>query len=195
MTIIQDGATGDTAEVTKNHKLKTISEQHALQHENSWETGQTYQVIGTATIANATTTVLHLKNTDTTRRLVVSFMRVQAIDPAGGTAAPAAANYFSVGVGDTVSSGGSAVTPVNVNRTSGNAAAVTATASGPTMGGGFAEIDRWYLDSDGGSSKYDKMGSVILGLNDTLDIRFTSDNTSGTAYARVTFMMIDNDRS
>ena len=37
---------------------------------------------------------------------------------------------------------------------------------------------------------FNKQGSVIVGQNDTLEIRVVSDHTAGTAYARVTFMMI-----
>jgi hypothetical protein len=192
--IIQDPATGIAAEVNGDQKLITISEQHALQHENAWYKENTYQVVGTVTIANATTTVLHIKNTDSTRKMVISYIRVQAIDPAGGTSPPAAVNYFSLGLNQTVSSGGSAVTPVNTNAGSGRVASVTATHNGPTVAGTLAELDRWYLSADGGTETWNKEGSIILGLNDTFGINFTSDNTSGTAYARVTFMMIDNNR-
>ncbi len=191
---IQDPTTGDVARVSNQGQLKGVVESHELQHQNSWVNENTYQVIGDVTIANATTTVLHIKNTDSERKVVISFVRVQAIDPAGGTAPPAAANYFQLGINETVSSGGTAVTPVNVNAGSGKTASVTTTDNGPTMGGTFAEIDRWYLDADAGSQIWNKQGSVILGLNDTFSVRFVSDNTSGTAYARITFMMIENDR-
>jgi hypothetical protein len=194
MAVIRDPSTDRAAVVNFEGKLFTISETHSLQHENSWYNENTYQVIGDVTLANATTTVLHLKNTDATRNLVISYVRVQAIDPTGGTAPPAAANYFQLGLDETVSSGGTAVTPVNVNAGSGRVADVTATDNGPTMAGTFAELDRWYLDSDGGAQTWNKEGSIILGLNDTFSVRVVSDNTGGTAYARVTFMMIERDR-
>ena len=194
MAVIRDAGTDRAAKINSDGKLFTISENHALQHENSWYKEDTYQVIGDVTLANATTTVLHIKNTDATKNLVVSYVRVQAIDPSGGTAPPAAANYFQLGLNETVTSGGTAVTPVNVNAISGKVADVTATDNGPTMGGTFAEIDRWYLDADGGSNTFRKEGSIILGLNDTFSVRVVSDNTGGTAYARITFMMIDKNR-
>lgn len=191
--LIKNNSDGYTTEVTPEGQLKVEAEIHELQHHEARVQEQTYQVIGTATIANATTTVLHLKNNDPERDMVVSSIRLQSIDPSGGTAPPAAANFFSIGYDRTISSGGSAVTPVNTNAASGKVAAGTFTDSGPTMTGTFKELDRWYLDSDGGTNTFNNQGSLILKINDTLEIRFTSDNTSGTAYARVTFMMIGED--
>ncbi len=189
--ILKNNTNGTTVGVSPENQLQVVAESKSLQHFISQEKQNTYQVIGTATIANATTTVLHLKNTDSERDLVISYIRVQTIDAASGTALPSANTYFDIGLDRTVSSGGSAVTPVNVNASSGKTASVTATAAGPTMAGTFAEIDRWYCDADAGSNTFRKDGSIILGLNDTIEVRLTSDHTSGTAYARITFMMID----
>ncbi len=189
--LLKNNTDGTTVGVSKDNQLKVLAESQSLQHFVSLNEQNTYQVIGTATIANATTTVLHIKNDDPDKWLVVTYMRVQTIDAASGTALPSANTYFDIGFDRTVSSGGSAVTPVNMNAASGKVASITATAAGPTMAGTFAEIDRWYCDADAGAQVYKKEGSLILGLTDTLEIRLTSDHTSGTAYARVTFMMIE----
>jgi hypothetical protein len=189
---IKNHSDGTTAGVTTENQLEVQSESHSLQHHVSSRNENAYQVWDTTTLTNGTKTVLHLKNGDSAKKLVVSYIRLQMIDPSGGTAPPAAANYFDIGFNRTVSSGGDTLTPVNMNAGSGKTATGTFTGNGPTMAGTFAEFDRQYVEADGKMIIYNKDGSAILGLNDTLEIRVTSDNTSGTAYARVTFVMIGN---
>jgi hypothetical protein len=58
--------------------------------------------------------------------------------------------------------------------------------------GVFTQIDRVYTKA-GDQVVYNKQGSIILGLNDTFSIKFVSTGT-GTGAARVTFMMLENDR-
>lgn len=185
---ISNHSDGTMAGVTEDYQLKVRAENQSLQHYISLNNGNAYQVEGTATVANATTTVLHIKNDDPDNDLVITYIRLQVIDPAGGTAPPAAANYWEMGFDRTVSSGGSAATPTNMNRKVGKVAAVTCTDSGPTMTGTHVNADTQYVSGESMVS-YSKDGSPILGLNDTFEIRLTSDNTSGTAYARVTFLM------
>lgn len=189
--ILKNNLNGNTVGVSNNNQLQVTAESKSLQHYISLEEQNTYQVIGTVTIANATTTVLHLKNDDPDKYMVISYIRAQTIDAASGTALPSAATYFDLGYGRTVTSGGASVTAVNTNALSGKVASITATANGPTMAGSFTELDRWYCDADAGSVGYNKEGSLILGLDNTFEVRLTSDHTSGTAYVRVTFMMID----
>lgn len=188
---ISNNDNGTIAAVSNDYQLLTQSEMLSLQHWISRYKSNTYQVIGTATVANSKVTVLHIKNTDSTRFLAVSYLRLAALGLTGGTAPPDVANYFDIGTGRTVSSGGATATPVNTNRSSGRVAVVTATQTAPTMTGTDTLLDRHYLKEQGEEFRYNKEGSVILGLNDTLEISFTSDNTAGTAYARVTFMMLD----
>ncbi len=186
---IEDGTgSGHVAQVTSTNQVKTITESHELQHHISRNFGQSYQVISTDTgITAATQTILHLKNTDTTRKMVISFIRMQAITNTASK--PVVGEYFQMGLGRTVSSGGTEVTPVNVNASSGNVASVVATGVDPTMAGTFSETDRWYNEGNNEHS-YNKQGSHILGLNDTFEVRLVSAGT-GEAYCRITFMMID----
>ena len=191
LQIEDGGGTGRLVKVDDEGQLKVVSESQSLQHHVSKNEGNAYQVIGDFTaINNSTHTILHLKNTDTTKQLVITYMRMQVLDQAGGTAFPAAASRFELGFGRTYSSGGTAVTPVNVNATSGNVASVTAYDNNPTMAGSFTEIDRYYPTAEGDAVTYNKEGSIILGLNDTFEIRIVSDHTSGVAYARITFLML-----
>lgn len=192
---LEDG-TGDgfSAKVNKYNELLTSADSKPIQHVISVRDGQSYQVIGDFTsINNSTHTVLHIKNTSSSRNLVITYIRMQTIDLAGGTAPPSATNYWQIGTGRTVSSGGSTVTPVNVNFSSGNTADVTATDNNPTMSGTFTELDRYYIQSEGDTVTYNKEGSIIIGKDDTLEIRIVASSTSGTAYARVSFYEEDVD--
>lgn len=191
---IEDGTgSGRKVAVTSEFQLKTQAETQQLQHHISRNTGQVYQTVGRETaIAAATQTILHLKNTSTTKNMVITFMRMQLVGEAGGTAVPDPATYFQIGFGRTYSSGGTAVTPVNVNTNSGNVAAITAYDNSPVMAGTFTEIDAWYPDGSA-MQIFNKQGSVILGFNDTIEVRLVTDHTSGLAYARLTSMFIDKE--
>jgi hypothetical protein len=187
--LIEDGTgRGYQVEVTPQNQIRAVSEIHELQHHLSAVEGQVYQIVGEETSVAATTqTVLHIKNTSTDLDMLVSYMRLQLVGESGGTALPAENTYFQIGFGSTYTSGGSEVTPTNMNQGSGNIAPCTAYDSAPTVGGTFTEIDRWYPDGSR-MMVFNKHGSLILGLNNTMEIRLVSDHTDGTAYCRVTAM-------
>lgn len=190
---VEDGkGTGYLAEVNKFNELLVSSNSKPLQHVVSQRDGNAYQVIGDfASINNSTHTILNLKNDSETKNIVITYIRLQTIDLAGGTAPPSALNYWQIGKGRTVSSGGTAVTPVNVNFTSGNTSSVTATDNNPTMSGTFTEIDRYYIESEATPQLYRKEGAIILGKDDAIEIRIISSNTSGTAYTRISYYLED----
>ena len=186
ITIINGNGSPRAAEVTADFQLKVQAEVQELQHFEALS-GLTYQVSSTDTgITAKTQTILHLKNIDPERNCVISFIRMQAITNTASK--PVVGEYFEIGMGETVASGGTATTPTNTNAASGNIASVTATGIDPTMAGTFTQIDKWY-NVGNGQIVYNKQGSIILGLNDTLSIRLLSAGT-GEAYARITFMMI-----
>lgn len=187
---IKNNADGTTAKVSGDNQLFVVSENHELQHHVAWKKEDVYQVISTDTgITAKDQTILHIKNTSSTKNLVISFIRFTDMS---SITTYAAGNYFAMGLDDTVSSGGTTVTPVNTNAQSGRVAEATCTGVDPTMGGTFVEIDRAYTVA-GDQLTYNKQGSIVLGLNDTFSIKFVSTGT-GQATARVTFMMIENDR-
>lgn len=190
---VEDGkGNGYRAAVNKNNELLVSADNKSRQNVVSVRDEQAYQVIGDfASINNATHTILHIKNNSSTKNLVINYIRLQTVDLAGGTAAPSNTLYWQVGTGTTVSSGGSTVTPVNTNFKSGNTSDTTCTDNNPTMSGTFAEIDRYYPQSEADAVVYRKEGSIVLGKDDVLDIRITSTNTSGTGYARVSYYFED----
>jgi hypothetical protein len=77
-----------------------------------------------------------------------------------------------------------------MNRTSGNIASLTCFDESPVMAGTFVQFDKWY-PAAGAMIVYNKQGSIILGLNDTLEIRLVTDHTAGNALVRVTGMFVD----
>lgn len=190
---LEDGhGSGNKVLVNAAGQAATQSEIHELQHHISWNHGQCYQTWGTETaVAAADQCVLHLQNTSSTMKYVVSYMRLEVAGLAGGTALPSVTNYFYIAFNRTYGSGGVAVTPVNMNRASGNVATLTAYNESPTLAGTALEFDRWY-PTDGSMQTYNKHGSLILGLNDTMEISLVSDHTSGHAYARITGFFIND---
>lgn len=188
---IQNHGDGTLLGITKEHQIKARSESHELQHHVSWFAEEAYQAISVDTgITAATQTLLHIKNTSATKNLVLSFVRMQAITNTASK--PVVGEYFEMGLGRTVDSGGTVVTPVNVNALSGKVADAVLTGIDPTMAGTFTAIDRWYNESNN-EQTYNKHGSIILGLNDTFEVRLVSAGT-GEAVVRATFMMLDKDR-
>lgn len=188
--IINDGSgKGYSAKVSDKNRLLVSAKSASAQHEVSHESGQAYQVLGTASLSSGTVPVLHIKNTSSSRDLIVSYIQWQVLDNTGGTTLPNASNYMQLAFDRTYSSGGSAVTATNVNRASGNEAEVTAYDSDPTLSGTAVEVDRWYPAAEGDMHTWNKEGSVILGQGDTLEVSFVGDQSSGTAFARISFYM------
>ena len=189
--IITDGeGTGYTAGVTNENQLKTLAVTHSIQHHNSRVEGNAYQAVGEfGAINNATHTVLHISNLSSSLDLVVTYLRLNVLGLTGGTALPDIATYFQIGFGATVDTGGTLITPVNMNQSSGKAAPVIATDNNPTMAGTFIEIDKWYSEGQGVENTYYKDGSIVLGVGETISVRVTSDHTTGLAYARMSFIM------
>jgi len=186
---IKNNKDGTTAGVTKENQLKTRAEMHALQFHTSFVNGDAYQVIHTDTgITAEDSTVLHIKNTSATKLLAVTYVRVMDL---GSVTTHAVGHHFTLGVGDTVASGGDSITPVNVNQGSGKVAEVTVTAD-PTEGDTFTEIDRVYTVA-GEQNVWRKEGSVILSQGDTFSVKRLSTGT-GAATVRVSFVMLDKDR-
>ena len=192
MTILEDGTgKGYQAKVTPDNELKIAGEFRSIQHNASKINEDAYQVIGTATLASGTVVGLHVKNNSSTKLLAVTYIRHQIIGQAGGTALPNTSNYYSVRFGRTFSSGGTSTIPVNVNNGSGNTSETTVYYNNPTLAGTASEIDRWYTKAEADMNIFIKEGAVILKQGNTLELSYIGDQTSGTLYTRLSFVMID----
>lgn len=185
---LRDGTgKGYLARVAKDNRLQVYSNSASNQHVASEENHGAFQVIGTATLASGTVVALHIKNTNTEDTLVCSYIRHQIIDHAGGTALPNASNYFRVALGRTYSSGGSTATPVNVYSGSGETPGATIYQGAPTLAGTAREIDRWYTKAEADMNTFNKEGALIIPPNQTLELAYVGDQTSGTIYTRLSF--------
>lgn len=176
------------AQVNDANQLEVHASVAQQQHWYSEVKGQAYQVHGiTDTLTSATVPILHLLNTSSDKEVIVTYIRHQVIDT--NATIPATDNYFGVGFGRTYSSGGTAITPTNMNTGSGNAAEVTCYHSTPTLTGTNTEIDRYYNESEASLLIYNKQGSIVIAPNDTLELYYVSTATAGIAYARLSFYM------
>jgi hypothetical protein len=195
---IEDNAGGGAGlRITDENQAKVQSESHELQHHVSINHGQVYQVIGGITnIASGINTALIIKNTSANLKAIISFIRLQVpgLKTWGTTHLPDENTYWQMGRDTLWSSGGVAVEPVNMNFASGNVGDLECYKDGPTVTGTFQAFDEWYPNHD--MMTFNKQGSLILGLNDAIEIRLVTDNaTLQKAYCRVTIMLKKNGNS
>jgi len=184
---IEDGlGTGKLVKVNSNHKLEveavTISEQHNI----AIETQSTFQISGEITIGTSETTVITLKNTHSTKDVIITYIRVMSI----GAAVSNASAYFNVKLGGEYASGGTAITSVNMYTDSPVTATVESYEGSGTaivMGGTPVEIDRNYTANS--MQSYGKEGSVIVPKNSSISITHKGSTVAGTAYARISYYM------
>jgi len=190
---IEDGTgKGYQVKINNENRMEVLSVSQELQHHISRDEQQVYQVVGELTDAiNGTNTVLHIKNNSPTLHGVVSYIRLQTPGASGdGSWLPDKGTYFQIGKDTSYSSNGTAVTPVNMNFISGNIADLTVYKDNPVVTGSFSEFDRWYPNYD--MIEFNKHGSLILGLDDTMEIRLVTDRPAiDIAYCRVTIMLMD----
>jgi hypothetical protein len=172
---IEDGTgNGFQVKINDEHQMAVVSENHELQHHISRLHGQVYQVVGEVSdLWTGTNTLLHINGVS------------------GSDYLPDVGTYFQIGKDTSYSSGGTTVSPVNMNFFSGNAAEVTAYKENPSVTGDFVEFDRWYPSTS--MMTYNKHGSLLLGLNDSIEIRLTTNRPEiPNAWCRVTMMLIKN---
>lgn len=189
---IKDGkGRGYLAGVDINNRLLTTSRTSQIQHSISHNEKQAYQVIGLASLASGSVVGLHIKNSSAVRDLVITYIRHQIISSGGGGTFPDINNYFKISLGREYDSGGAEAIPVNLYRGSGNNAEVVVYQNNPTLVNTAHEIDRWYTKEDGDMNLFEKEGSVIVAPNNTLELSYVGDQTSGSLYTRLSFLMVD----
>lgn len=184
---IEDGTgKGYAVQVTSENAIRGVVESHHIQHHFSRIYGQVYQIPTVYRFVGAGThTLLHMRNTSTINQLGVTYIRLQGVD--FSATLPTSGSYVSVGRDTEYSSGGELLTPVNVNFGSGNQAEAIAYRN-PIVTGTFTEFDRWYVQPNASEERYEKWGSVILGQNDTLEIRLITEMNTGVIHCRITFL-------
>lgn len=195
---IEDGTgTGILAAVSDENLVRTLSETGVTAGHVSNVAGNTYSVIGTATVVSGIVVALHIVNNDPTLIFALDRCLVQGVSISGGTIIPNQGAFFSLGYNRTVSSGGTSSLPTTLNRTAVTIANVTATAGNPNMNAipTFVESHRWYIQANGVAFELirPEVDDIILGRTNTMEVRYTSDNTSGTVIATAKFIMVSPD--
>lgn len=193
MKIESGTGNGKYAGVSSGNRLEVNSVTVPLQHEASKSRNKAFQVWGEATLAAGTVTPLHITNASTTDTCTVTYIRLQVIDPAGGTALPNASNYYEIGTGQTHSSGGTAKTPINMAVGSTVTSGVVAHAGNPTLANTLNVFDKEYIKAEAEMSRYSKEGALVLLPGEAMTVHMVGDHTSGTVYSRVSFFMSPKD--
>lgn len=189
MSIIEDG-TGDKwkVKVDSNNRLAVASNTEPFQHVLSKEEEQSYQMISTTTVTGSGRYVgLLLKNISTNRDAVITYIRQQLVT--GSTMdSPSEANYFFVGKGRSYLTGGMVHTSVNMNIGSTREPDVTTYCKNPTLSGDLVEFDRYY-PAGNALVTYNKQGAVIIQPQQTIEVGFVTNYTTGSFYTRVSYVM------
>ena len=191
---IEDGTgKGYGLKIGKEGHLRSVSITNDMPAHISQHEGLSFQCVATHVISGAgTKTVLHIRNDSDTHVLIPTLWLIQLVDPAGGTAVPSINTYTTLTFGETYSSGGTALTPVNLNRMSSNIPAATIYHNNPTLTGTATEFNRHYIvDED--AYLFDTRDTLVLGRNNTLAIKCVTDHTSGTLLVVLRFSMVEID--
>ena len=186
--IIESGiGNGKMAAVDGDNRLLTTSFNVPFQHLIAKDYQKTFQVWGESNLSVGSVVPLHIKNTSQDKVHVITYIRWQIIDEAGGTALPSAANYIEFGYGAEYASGGTLKTPVNMTSSSSVLSGLTAYQGNPTLSGTPTAFDRHYPKSEGDMYSYNKEGAALLLPSATFTAQYTGDHTSGKVYCRISF--------
>ena len=187
---------GEFQKVDSNNQAHVLSVELSEQRFHSEVEGNAYQVWGISDDASgAEQPVLFLKNTDTTGKiLVITYIRCIALNLATtGSFGPT--TYFTVGFDQAFASDGTAVVPINLNRSSGRTATVEAYSGASTLvlapTANIAVCDRHYPEASMKEHVWTKKGSMVLTQGKSITLSLVTDFTTGTCYARISFMMVD----
>lgn len=187
MKIESGTGNGKWASVDINNRLLVNAKSNFAQHIAAREDNSTFQVWGTATLANGTVTPLTIKNNSSTDIIVMTYLRWQLVDHSGGTAIPNASNYMQMGYNTEFSSGGTSVTPVNMTAGANKVSNAVAYQNNPTMSGSITVFDRHYPRAEAEMYTFNKNGASIILPGQSFTVQYVGDHTSGTIYTRMSF--------
>jgi len=165
---IEDGTgSGRSATVTSDNQIATRSESHSLIFHASRHYESAYSLVEVASQAvgaSGEEVLGHVQNTSTIELLAINNINVVGYEAHG---------FCRVYVASAYAAGGTAYTPGNHNRTSGKVASATCYASnGSLTVTGGVQVCTVAISPESPDAKFDFTGSLILGLNDTMDVRF-----------------------
>lgn len=197
---LEDGkGSGGLAQVEDNRLRATVTACTLSNHITlDSKDGGVFTTVGTATITVAGTYYpMFIQNTDPSFLLVFERIIVEIVGVTGGTALPNVGDYFSLLFNSTYTSGGTPITPVNLNRTSTKVANVAAYNNNPVLGvATILESHRWYPPNAQGTAFElirPETDDIILGRNHTVAIRYITANTGGTVLVTIKFLLASAD--
>ncbi len=162
-------------------RLNVSSRSSKRIHYVSRDDGQAYTVVSHDATAAAGTYILYLQNTDTTgKSMFIDTIHLEALE----------ATLFKIWFVTGTASGGSALTPVNLNKSSSNAAA--ATARGDDSISDLTTDGQIWSTRIGATGEDDENfdDALILGQNDAIAIEIdTDDGSPSIAGAAIRFYM------
>ncbi len=189
-----NGPNGTPQTVDGDNNAHVLATNFSEQRFQSEVNGRAYQVWGISDDASgAEQPILFLRNTDTDDKvLIVTYIRCVALN-LGTTGSFGPTTYFTVGFDQTYGSAGTAVVPVNMNRSSGRTANVQAYSGASTLvlapTANAAVSDRHYPKVSLEEHVWRKEGSVVLTQGQSITVSLVTDFTVGTCYARISFLM------
>lgn len=127
----------------------------------SRDNGDTYTVTSEATIASGQY-LLYLKNTSTTQKFYIKDIRMGSVEQ----------GVFKLSFVDGTAVGGSAITPVNLNKNSANIAASDARGQAAVSGITDDGIINTINNNAGNSTDIDLHDSLILGQGNAIAIKY-----------------------
>lgn len=189
-SILDGTGKGNRARVDGDGRLSVnaiaTSFQHLVAHTNK----NGYQIIATGDIVDGTTNVIHIKNIDPNNLdLIPIRIRTQLFDFSGGSSLPNSDNYFSITLEETHDSGGSTAIPINTTAGSTKLSTTLVHINNPTLSGAAKGIERCYPTGNGNIDLWNTDGVLIIPPGNTMNIRYIGDQTSGSLYASVLFVM------
>jgi len=185
MGFIEDGGgSGNLTHVSDGNRLKTEALAISLQHYISHSKKSAYQVSNTINIAASKQPIMLVQNGSIDKDISVTYIRIHS----AGAASTNENAYFTLEAGGQWASGGSDLTPTNMNIASSNAAVGTFKGgTGIVTTGTFIEIDRNYTANT--MQIYNKEAALVIPRGQSLAIYHTGSTAAGIAYCRVSFVV------
>ena len=153
-----EGGTGNgyLAKVSKENKLEVSSVTASVEHHTNHKHGTAFNMLFSATPTGAGDCFLYVKNTSEEDMCIEGF-----------TLHLVASEYIEFKLGDSgTATGGSTVTPANLNSSSGNIATGTFENGNDITGlSGGTTVDRIYHATSAGSTSYNFEQDIILPKN------------------------------
>jgi len=183
----RDPRTQRGAEVTADFQLEVHASVANPLHWHSSKKKNSFIVYGTSdTLTAAKVPVLYVKNTSTDLDLVVENLHGQTV--AEAATIPAVGIFWTLDRGAVVT-GGTAVTPQNMNTAGVSNSPTTVLHSTPTIDTVGTQLLRIYAQGDGDVVEIEGSGGFIVGPDGTLTLSYTTTGSAGIATAVLYFYM------